>query len=431
MFGGSYFGGSYFGGLVAILIILSISARDSEITGKQSVNSERDSEIEGVATSDERDSEITGKLDGEDERDSEILGKQYIPLKRRYRILVKDENDDFIGEFDKFRRLRFGKRLNNYGTAEFEIPVGDAKTDSLIALRKYTVWIYYQKDADTTLVWAGEQAAREGNLDDKGNNWCTIHCFTWLEQLNSRYTDSERIFTAMDAGEIAWTLIDETQTQTNGDFGITKGSIEATIDRDRSYYNQNVMEAIINLANVLSGFDFEITDLKVFNVYQVMGSDKSNDIVLEYGHNIKSVKILEDFTKPINRALVLGESTGDEYTDPELVREEVDDATLQSNYKLREGLLTEMDVSELDTMTEKGEALIRKYGDILTKVDIDLASVQNPNITEFNLGDSITLVINSGIYAINEQFRVFEWEVNYNSNDVERLSLVLGNFTYD
>lgn len=579
--------------------------RDSELYGKQAISSERDSEITGAGTPSERDSELTGKQTISSERESELVGKEFVPIPRNYRILVKDQAGNFIGEFDKFRNLRFGKRLNNYGAASFDIPVGDAKAGTLVSLRRYTVWIYYEKDATKTLVWSGEQAAREGNLDDAGNNWCTIHCYDWLEQFSSRYTRATRSFDQIDAGEIAWTLIDETQQQigdhfialgptypiegtedlpvtfldeqsyssqnfiyqsflapmtgklnklyvltnedgtaigtreisiytdsadapntemagsqidvpitsstdtdpywleldysgldvqlvegtkywvalrgsfdidhdnpvyhftgdvaegrveipadsteetalvglnlafraefigstdddeANGSFGITEGTIEATVNRDRNYFNQNIMEAIINLSNVISGFDFEITNNKVFNVYVVKGEDKTEDVILEYGVNIARVRVFEDFAKPANRAIILGQSTD---VTNQLIRVERNDTTLQDTYKIREGLLSEMDVSETETMNDKGDALIRKYGGPLFDIDVDLASVLEPNITQFALGDSILLIIENGIYAIRSEYRVFEWEITYNDNNVEKLSLVLGNFTYE
>lgn len=569
------------------------STRDSEVLGKEDAANERNSELTGAGIPSERDSEVAGKITTTNDRDSELIGKAFLSIPRTYRIIIRDENDVILGEIDTFRNLKFGKRLNNYGTASFQIPVTDPKAASLIALRKYTVWIYYQKDANTTLVWSGEQAAREGELDDRGNNWCTIYCYDWLEQLNARYTASERLFRDVDAGQIAWSLIEDAQSlrvdglqgdvfgnnvtigteewqdegnaatansvyssvdlgtgsqshylfaqdfdfaipsgaiitgikadiklwqdkgaeshnaidasvkimkndfisgddqargndvpldnsfvtygglgnlwgttwtpadindiefgvgfsysgigsvvnvdyikltvyyylaDTNADFGITEGTIEATVNRDRTYYNQNVMEAIINLANVLSGFDFEITNNRVFNVYEVMGNDKTEDVVLEYGRNIASAKVFEDFTSPVNRGIVIGQSTDNLFT---LIRVETDDTALQAEYKLREGLLSEMDVSETDTMEEKGGALIRKYGTPLFKIDINLASVLEPNITQFGLGDSITLIVQSGIYDINEQYRVFEYEVTFDDNNVEKLTLVLGNFTYE
>ncbi len=404
------------------------STRDSEVIGKEAVNSERDSEITGTGTPSERDSEIFGKQAIGDQRDSEVIGKAFLKIPRNYRIIVRDETDTVIGEIKTYRNLKFGKRLNNYGTASFDIPVSDLDDNSLISLRRYSVWIYYQKDANTTLVWSGEQAAREGNLTSDGNNWSTIYCYDWLEQLNARYTGAEVTFSGIDAGQIAMDLIDETQSQTNGDFGITEGTIEATVNRDRTYYNDNIMEKIIQLSNVISGFDFEITNNRVFNVYSVMGVDRTDEIILEYGVNIVEAKVFEDFTEPVNRGIVIGQSTDDLAN---LIRVERDDAGLQATYKVREGLLSEMDVSETDTMEEKGDALRRKYGQALLKVDMKMASVLEPNITQFGLGDGITLVIQSGIYNISGQYRVFEWEVTFNDNNQENLSLVLGNFTYE
>ncbi len=194
-----------------------------------------------------------------------------------YTIKVKNLAEEVIGEFDVFRNLQFGKRINNYGTCSFDVPVSGNKTDNLIALRIYTVWIY----RNDVLIWAGEQATREGKLDDKGDNWVTLHCFDWIEQLNTRYTAEEVIFIATDAGEIAWSMIETSQAKTNGDFGFTEGVIEPTMDRDRTYNNQNIMEAIINLANVINGFDFEINNSKVFNVYEHIGVDRTSTIILE------------------------------------------------------------------------------------------------------------------------------------------------------
>ena len=350
----------------------------------------------------------------------EIIGgtqiPAYIPMS-----FTADQSNIFLGELQNFRNLKFGKRLNNYGSFSFEIPANDPKASSLVGLRKYGIWVYRDEGDESVLVWSGEQAMREGNLDSEGNNWVTIYCYGWLERLNHRFTGALREFDAVDAGQIAWTLIEETQADSYGDFGITKGEIEATMNRDRKYYNQNIMEAIINLSDVLSGFDFEITDDMVFNIKNIIGEDKTNSIVLEYGKNIKNARIIEDFIQPTNRAIVLGEATDED----NLQRVEIDDKDLQEENKLRESLLSEMDVSDILTLEDKGYAMIDKYGTALLKLDIDLLE-KGPNISNFGLGDMIKVKINSGIYDIDEDYRVFEWEVGFDDNNVEKLSLVLG-----
>jgi hypothetical protein len=605
MFGGGPLGGFPLGSLISIVKELIFSLINAEARGKEEASEDINAETTGGGIKTIIEAETRGQEKVSDDIDAETIGIVPLKIAKVYRILVKDENGNFIGEFDKFKSLKFNKRLNNYGMASFEIPANDDKASELISLRQYTIEIYQQVNANNVLVWAGEQAAREGKLDSAGNNWITIYCYTWFEQLKNRFTRAFRRFDGIDAGQIAWGLIEETQknyqyensikntpqtasndasygdhawsyTDTNlqtsienldeeyctiepddtedsnylkitnfnfaipteaeilgikvefnryvdqgatnfnvydsrvrivkggtiqsdedkakedawilgydnkdwedyggeedlwtqtwtpadinnsgfgvaisayvsgvgpvglidncritvyyreegdyGDFGITEGDIETTIDRDRSYYNQNILEAIINLSNVISGFDFEITDEKVFNVASIIGEDKTNEVVLEYGHNIANVRILEDFINPVNRAIVLGEPTDDNT----LARIERENTTLQETYKVREEVLSDMEISETDTFEEKGDAMLRKYENPLINLDIDTIKDPETDITDFSLGDSIKLIIKDGIYNIDADFRIFEWSVEIDEMNVEKINLILGNFT--
>jgi hypothetical protein len=297
-------------------------------------------------------------------------------------------------------------------------------------LRQYTVWIYRVKDDSETLVWAGEQATREAKLDDGGNNWITIHCFDWLELLNTRLTVYEEVYEWQNVGFIIKDLITKTQADGSyGDLGITfAADIETAVDisRDLTLHNDNIMEAIIGLSDTSPGFDLVMNHQKVLRIADVIGEDKTNDVVLEYGVNIASCRIVEDFTKPTNRAVILGNAIGEET----MQRVEVDDTTSQGIYKLREQKYSDMDEVDLAMFTDRGNALLRKYKDPLMKVDVQLTGSSRPNISEFDCGDSVKLIIVSGPYAINADYRVFEWEVSYDDDNAERLSITLGNFTY-
>lgn len=336
-----------------------------------------------------------------------------------YRIVVKNKAGDSLGEFPVFRSLKYGKRLNNYGTCSFSIPTNHPSMSDLVNLRSYEIYVY--RDGTDDPLWSGEQAVRRANLSRDKNNWAEIISYDWIELLLHMYTDEERIFNGVDAGEIAWTLIDEFQAQTNGDLGFTEGVIEATTDRDRKYYNQNVGEAIINLSNVIFGFDFEITNSKAFNVYVTKGTDLSNDIRLEYGYNIATASIVEDFSNPVTRAIVLGES----FDGDNLLRVERDDLTAQGNYKLREFLSNEFNVSEQGTLEDKGDSYLYKYKQPLLIIEQSLVGGGNPFITDFGLGDVITIKIVDGYYTVERTMRVYGWEVNYEENGVETLSLTL------
>lgn len=224
-----------------------------------------------------------------------------------------------------------------------------------------------------------------------------------------------------DAGAIAWNLIETSQLKTNGNLGITEGTIATTQDRVRTYNNQNIMEAIINLSDVINGFDFEITDDKIFNVYTVKGTDLTDSLILEYGRNLQNVSVDEDFTTPCNNAIVLGEVVDD----TELSRVDRPDTTTQAKYKLREMVLSADNVIDENTLAEKGDAMLYKYKEPLIKVTFEVIR-GTVDITQFSLGDLIRLIIKKGCYNIDSTYRIFEWTINHENDNTEKLSLILG-----
>jgi hypothetical protein len=179
-----------------------------------------------------------------------------------YSILVKDKSGNTIGSVVQWFSLDFSKNLNSYGSMTITIPTSCPNLRSLIALRTYEFYVY----RNDVLVWAGEQASAHTSLMGQ-RNILTVTSFSFLEMLNHRITGAIKSFSNTDAGDIAWELIDDSQNETDGDFGITQGSIETTVDRDRTFNDKNIMEALVQLSEVNNGFDFEITDSKVFNVY--------------------------------------------------------------------------------------------------------------------------------------------------------------------
>ncbi len=329
----------------------------------------------------------------------------------------------FIGEFTEFRELEFGKRLSDYGLCQFDVPTTDNKLGTLLSLRKNKVYIYRSEDDEEgVLVWAGEMAVAKGRLVQDENNWITIYSYTWLEQFKDRFTAVRVTFDTIDQGQIAWSLIDTTQEESS--FGITQGTIPATKNRDRTYFNQNVYEAIVNLGNVLSGFDHEITDEKVFNAESIIGEDKRDEIQFIYGVNIREATIEDNFLNPVNRAIVLGQPTDD----TSLIREESNDAGAQEEFKLRENVLSEMDVSDTGTLQDKGLAILRKRSGALRKVEFIPAGSTGDTINAFGVGDIVYIKIVDNFYSIEGDFRVYEWSVRYDSDNVEYISLVLGDF---
>ena len=396
MLGFSSIGSHQIGGILLILDLEGRSERKLEVIAEKPVDSERSFEA----------------------RATYIFVK---PL--TYRIIVYDRNKNVIGQVMDFRKLTFGKRLNNFGTAEFDLSTNYPIASDLIDLRKNYIEIYRDYNQDRDLVWAGEQAVRRSLLNNKGNNWSEIICYSWFEQLKQRYTEEFERYELENASDIVATLIATTQGKTGGNLGITYGVLDDTYLADIIYQNDNIADAILGLSD--GGLDFEITDKKVLNVSSILGQDETDNVVLEYGYNITDMTIVEDFSQPVNQSLVLGEVLGEDT----LQRVERTNTTHRTSYGLRQGRMNQLEPAILAIFEDKGDASIRKFGVPLIKVDFSLVGNNTPSINNFGVGDGIRLIVKDGIYNIDEEYRVFEWQLTVDKQNAEKLSLVLGKFT--
>ena len=340
--------------------------------------------------------------------------------KSLYKVVITQKDGTEIGEIINFTSISFDKRLNNYGKCIIKLPLNEPELDSLISLRNYEVKIL----RNDTVVWAGEQVHLTGNISKKSIEPVTLTCFDYLELFNSRFTGAIDIYSGIDAGAIAWSLIDDSQSLTDGDFGITQGNIETTINRDRSYYNQNIMDAIIKLSNVVNGFDFEVTDEKVFNVYSKKGVDRSSEVVFQYGLNMNNISIESDFSKPANEGIALGEGFASEQ-----LRETSVDTSLRAAHKLRQGVVSDPSISVSATLTDKADELIRRNKQSIINVKFEQVQNSVPLFGTLTLGDSVKIIINKGIFDINNVFRIYAFNVKLDSKGKETVKYLVSLLT--
>lgn len=321
-------------------------------------------------------------------------------MNNKYEIIVIDKAGTRIGQIINWVGFSFEKKLNNFGSCIIKVPLLDEALPELIAPRRYEVQIY----RDGALLWAGEQVWVRSALtsEAEGTDILELICYDYLEMFNARYTDLEDIYSTVDAGTIAWTLIDESQTLTNGDLGITQGNIEATQNRDRTYYNQNIMEAIVNLSKVIGGFDFEITPEKVFNVYALKGLDRSSFAIFEYGVNFKTVSISNDFGTPSNFSIAVGEGTG-----LSKLKETSENVPSQESIKLRQQLTVENSVSVLQTLQDKADDITSRFSTPVLSLTFMQSQKTNPNLGSIDLGDYVKVRVDRGVFDIDNLFRVY------------------------
>ena len=354
----------------------------------------------------------------------EIERAEGVFLKTHWRLLIKDSSGNIIASLVNARKRWFVERLNDEGEAGFVLDADDSKCNSTILnLGVNELHIYY----DNALKWAGQLVSAKKIARGDDIYW-EVLAKDWVGLLSKRFcgVESLREFTTTDGGLVAWTLIDETQSLANGDFGITQGTLQASVNRTVTYDRKNILEAIKELSNIGEdgaasyGFDFEITPLKVFNVYYPYKGTIHNDVVFRYPGNCENFEAFVDSWGIVNQEWGLGQHwTGD----TAIVSRS--DATSQTTYKRREAIKNYRDVSVLAFLQDMVWQDIQWLKDPSTVIRFESRVDAKSGINSYSVGDGVVVVCDK--FDIDEWLWVYERKIEIDESDELKVTLTVGN----
>ena len=343
--------------------------------------------------------------------------------KSDWQFLIKDNSGNKVASLTNARNRWIIERLDNQSEAGFVLDADDDKcTDTILNLGVNELYIYYKG----TLKWGG-QLVSSRKIARGDDIYLEVLAKDWVSLLGKRFTgvESLREFTTIDAGTIAWTLIDETQSLANGNFGITQGTIETSITRSPIYDKKNVLEAIRELSNMGQdgssnyGFDFEITPLKVFNIYYPYKGTIREDVVFRYPGNCENFEAFLDTWGIVNQEWGLGKH----WTGASAVVSRAD-ATSQTTYKRREAIKSYNDMSVLAFLQDMVWQDIQWLKDKSKVIKFDSRVDDKVGISDYNVGDGVTVVCDK--FDINEWLWVYERKIIIGDDDVLKVSLTVG-----
>ena len=317
----------------------------------------------------------------------------------------------------------YSYQLNRAGKASFSLPLTTERLQRFPLYIGVTRLLIYRADK---LIWAGViWEITEDAQDDEGavNVQCT-EIFHILSE--KRYTSNT--YTSTDAGTIAWGLINTTQGLTGGNLGITQGTIQTTQNRDRTYLDEKIGEKIIQLTEVINGFDFEITPsikvntLGVFNVYSKRGSTL-NTFRLEYGeglkNNIQSWSRKRTLSDMFNSVIVEGEGLGET-----ILTSTQTDTALISSVGLLEARVQEKSVNVQTTLDTKAQEFIRVRKTEQPLYDITVNNAYN-DFGKYDVGDIVPVRIKYGYLDINTTMRIYGIDVRVSDSGEEVIKLTI------
>lgn len=248
---------------------------------------------------------------------------------------------------------------------------------------------------NTTVVFKGILNEANISYSDTGNT-LNLAFKSWLSYFAKRYTSE--VFTSEDAGEIAWGIINVAQLETDGSIGITKGTVTATKDRDRTFDRDEIANAIIKMSadEVKDGFDFEISNDKVFTVASRLGSDKPA-IVFDKNSILQSNIVYALGLNIITQSHQLGNGSGAD----QVQSTKTSTGTYTSKWYLQEKYTNNTSISEVATLDDHADKELLLNQDSSKTVNISVNSNIDPST--YDIGDGVTLDlldIISGLYRI-------------------------------
>lgn len=352
---------------------------------------------------------------------SAIVSPRYeIELFSRSGVLIADisryvKNLSFSLQRNEAEQLSFSMNLD-----AFEAQALDIGTNPLGMLGPYQTDVKVKRNGEYLF------GAHVGNIEvslGEIENIINVRAFGYLNLLIDRFVT--KTYTATDAVDISWDLIDETQSQTNGDMGITQGATQTTtVPRDRTYVRQNVKQAIVNLTNLVDGnFDFEFTADREFNTYTMIGSDQSATLQFIYPGNIREVTIPRDALALFNKIYGLGSGFGDEA----LTSTQVDNDS-QLNYGVHEKISTFNSVIEQETLDDNtaGELNLRKN---LLEIPQMTVSGEDFDLNSYGVGDRVTVRIENYplLSTVNGIYRIEKIDVSVDEDESEDIRVSFDN----
>lgn len=285
---------------------------------------------------------------------------------------------------------------------------------------------------NSTTLFRGRIGATSDSCDGTTHT-ATFSAADYRAALNRRlvYDADTKTWTNVDQGQIAWNLINQTQSKTGGSLGIVRGTQQTTGTLASPTFEAaaTVTDSIDTLATSATGFDYDITPktgtlTQTFDLWTPRGTDRQR--VVSYPGDIAS------FTRQVDPSVfanALRASGGQDAAGNDLAPVAVASSTIGTDPAGRwDAQFADTDIKTAAILSSRAQAQLAAGQNVTPAWVVTLNPDSWGGLDDVDVGDPIILRVKSG-YRLDvvETLRVYELAITLDDDsDAATVALTLG-----
>lgn len=378
----------------------------------------------------------------------------------QWRLVLCDINGAAISNVTSIATGKtFSYKLNRPASASFTVPanhplVANNHSDGYPILdpaRRVLKAYRKEQQSDSSYKYVIRFSGYIWQLQDNGdeNDATTqVTAYDPMQRLSKRIVrdaagskSSPVIFTSLDGGQIAKTIIDRTNNF-GGSTGVaTTGHFDSVTTQTITYQDKAVGDAIVDFTNLANGFDVAFTpvdqtdgNLVTFNVYEERGSVKPT-LIFGWGitpHNVSSISRVLDSESLANDIDALGSTN----SGADQLRTNQQDLGSISDYGRYEAVSTYSDIavdSFLSDLASEELSFRAQPKELVSITPVASDTLRNGKplpvpepFTDFDLGDTFYVYagtrLRGGFAGLQ---RCYGFDISINDDGAENISNIL------
>lgn len=236
----------------------------------------------------------------------------------------------------------------------------------------------------------------------------------------------QTIVTAVDIGQVVWSMIQTTQALPNGDFGVTLGAIQTSrpITEQWKPYASTLQDIFQDLTERINSVDIAFSsDKKLWVFSPGIGSDKT-ELLMSLPGNITQISMPRDWSRLNNYSINRGGGNGVDATPIETRQH----TPSQQVYKIRMRIDDFPQVTVAQTLRDFGDETLRIDNAGSTIPRVTLNGRIEPQLGAYWIGDRVRFDVDDEAFALldGRSWRINDIQVRVDDNHDENIQLQVG-----